>query len=123
VLGEQVTGVVGTVTWQGGAIEPGEFAEFGFSARPPDEPGTLEFPAIQTYDSGEMVRRISRPTPRKKALVKWQDVETMGLEPTTPCLQSRCSSQLSYVPGPAPTGLGTTSVPIRQRRPKLVAGR
>ena len=23
----------------------------------------------------------------------------MGLEPTTPCLQSRCSSQLSYVPG------------------------
>ncbi len=25
-------------------------------------------------------------------------VETMGLEPTTPCLQSRCSSQLSYVP-------------------------
>jgi Domain of unkown function (DUF1775) len=59
VLGEQVTGVVGTVTWQGGAIEPGEFAEFGFSARPPDEPGTLEFPAIQTYDSGEMVRWIA----------------------------------------------------------------
>ena len=26
-------------------------------------------------------------------------VETMGLEPTTLCLQSRCSSQLSYVPG------------------------
>ena len=22
----------------------------------------------------------------------------MGFEPTTPCLQSRCSSQLSYVP-------------------------
>ena len=27
-----------------------------------------------------------------------ETVETMGLEPTTPCLQSRCSSQLSYVP-------------------------
>ena len=25
-------------------------------------------------------------------------VETTGLEPATPCLQSRCSSQLSYVP-------------------------
>ncbi len=25
-------------------------------------------------------------------------VETMGLEPTTSCLQSKCSSQLSYVP-------------------------
>jgi hypothetical protein len=30
-------------------------------------------------------------------------VETMGLEPTTPCLQSRCSSQLSYVPELGPT--------------------
>jgi hypothetical protein len=26
-------------------------------------------------------------------------VEMMGLEPTTPCMQSRCSSQLSYIPG------------------------
>ncbi len=25
-------------------------------------------------------------------------VEMMGLEPMTPCLQSRCSSQLSYIP-------------------------
>jgi hypothetical protein len=33
---------------------------------------------------------------RKTTLVG--GVETMGLEPTTPCLQSRCSSQLSYVP-------------------------
>ena len=30
-------------------------------------------------------------------------VELMGLEPTTPCLQSRCSSQLSYSPGRAPS--------------------
>ena len=28
----------------------------------------------------------------------WYLVETQGLEPWTPCLQSRCSSQLSYVP-------------------------
>ena len=28
-------------------------------------------------------------------------METTGLEPATPCLQSRCSSQLSYVPWPA----------------------
>jgi hypothetical protein len=31
-------------------------------------------------------------------LIRTLAVETMGLEPTTPCLQSRCSSQLSYVP-------------------------
>jgi site-specific DNA recombinase len=30
-------------------------------------------------------------------------VEMMGLEPTTPCLQSRCSSQLSYIPVPRST--------------------
>ena len=33
-----------------------------------------------------------------KPLTRTFAVETMGLEPTTPCLQSRCSSQLSYVP-------------------------
>ncbi len=27
-----------------------------------------------------------------------QWVEMTGLEPVTPCLQSRCSSQLSYIP-------------------------
>ncbi len=44
-------------------------------------------------------------TPRRRPPRRWPGaltspslVETMGLEPTTPCLQSRCSSQLSYVP-------------------------
>ena len=57
-------------------------------------------------------------------------METMGLEPTTPCLQSRCSSQLSYVPG---SGLhGSARCPIitrwtrgascaRHRRPSRTA--
>ena len=35
---------------------------------------------------------------RQQPLTRTFLVETMGLEPTTPCLQSRCSSQLSYVP-------------------------
>ena len=34
-----------------------------------------------------------------KSLTWTYMVEMMGLEPTTPCLQSRCSSQLSYIPG------------------------
>ena len=33
-------------------------------------------------------------------------METIGFEPTTPCLQSRCSSQLSYVPVERPTSVG-----------------
>src|ERR687891_557006 len=61
VFGEELTEVVGTVTWEGGEIEPGELQEFGFSARMPEDVTTLEFPAIQTYDSGEVVRWIGPP--------------------------------------------------------------
>jgi uncharacterized protein YcnI len=67
VFGEEVTEVVGTVTWSGGEIQPGEFMEFGFSARMPDEATTLEFPAIQTYDSGEVVRWIGPPDAEEPA--------------------------------------------------------
>lgn len=35
-------------------IAPGEFQEFQFQARNPAEPGDLVFPAIQTYDDGEV---------------------------------------------------------------------
>jgi uncharacterized protein YcnI len=61
VFGEEITEVAGSVRWSGGEIEPAEFQEFGFSARMPDAPATLEFPAIQTYDSGEVVRWIGPP--------------------------------------------------------------
>lgn len=54
---------VAEVTWSGGKIGPGEFDEFGMSARMPDaEAGTaLVFPATQTYSSGEVVRWIGEP--------------------------------------------------------------
>jgi uncharacterized protein YcnI len=55
-FGESLTEVVGTVTWSGGEVEPHEFIEFPFSAAMPEGEQTLEFPAIQTYDSGEVVR-------------------------------------------------------------------
>jgi hypothetical protein len=43
-------------------------------------------------------RRGSLTSPKLPVGHLLRRVETMGLEPTTPCLQSRCSSQLSYVP-------------------------
>lgn len=61
VFGEPVTEVIDTVVWEGGAIAPGEFDEFGFSVRTPDQPGELRFPAVQTYDSGEEVRWVGKP--------------------------------------------------------------
>lgn len=57
-VGEEVTEAVDSVTWTGGSIEPGEFDEFGFSIRTPDDAGELEFPALQTYEGGEVVRWI-----------------------------------------------------------------
>src|SRR5918999_5455454 len=61
VFGEPVSEVVGSVTWSGGEIQPGEFLEFGFSARVPEDQEELEFPALQTYSSGEVVRWIGPP--------------------------------------------------------------
>jgi periplasmic copper chaperone A len=57
--GGEISEVVGKVTWTGGTINPGEFQEFNISAGPlPEDVDTLEFPAIQTYASGEVVRWI-----------------------------------------------------------------
>ena len=48
-----------TITWSGGEIAPGEFQEFDISVGPlPEEEGTLLFPAVQTYDDGEVARWI-----------------------------------------------------------------
>jgi uncharacterized protein YcnI len=67
VFGEEIREAVGTATWEGGEIQPGEFQEFGFSARLPDQPSTLEFPALQTYSSGEVVRWIGPPDSEEPA--------------------------------------------------------
>jgi uncharacterized protein YcnI len=63
VEGEQVTDRIATVTWSGGKIAPGEFDEFGMSAKVPNSPGkTLVFPAVQTYSNGEAVHWIAPQT-------------------------------------------------------------
>ena len=63
LFGTEYTERVAEVTWSGGKIGPGEFDEFGMSARMPEaEPGTeLVFPAVQTYSTGEVVRWIGEP--------------------------------------------------------------
>jgi uncharacterized protein YcnI len=56
-FGEEITEGVGSVTFTGGEVQPGEFVRFPFSVGPLPG-GELEFRAIQTYDSGEVVRWI-----------------------------------------------------------------
>jgi uncharacterized protein YcnI len=64
---QQVTEVVRTVIWmaQGpdNAVKPTEFVEFDVSAGRLPDSGEMAFPAIQTYDSGEVVRWIERAAP------------------------------------------------------------
>lgn len=67
-FGQEVTEGVGTVAWTGGRIGPGEFELFPFSAGPVPS-GEIAFEAIQTYDSGEVVRwtgaaDADQPAPR-----------------------------------------------------------
>ena len=60
--GNKIEDVVSVITWaaaSGNAIKPGEFMEFPISVGPlPDKAGSLVFKAVQTYDSGEVVRWI-----------------------------------------------------------------
>lgn len=65
---------VKTITWtadsDGDGIQPGQFQDFGLSAGIPEqyEPGaTMTFPAIQTYDNGEVVRWIGEPDSEEPA--------------------------------------------------------
>jgi periplasmic copper chaperone A len=85
VFGEPVTEVVDTVTWEatGRPIRPGEFDEFGFSARSPEEQEELVFPSIQAYSSGETVRWIGpaeseEPAPRVALVAAEEDEAATG---------------------------------------------
>ena len=68
-FGEEVTEGVGTVTFSGGEVEPGEFVRFPFSVGPVPA-GEIEVKAIQTYDSGEVVRWIGPADGDEPALTR-----------------------------------------------------
>jgi uncharacterized protein YcnI len=64
VEGEEV---VDTITWtatDGAQIDPGEFDQFWVSVgRLPEDVASVDFPTLQTYDSGEVVRWIEPTEP------------------------------------------------------------
>lgn len=61
ISGAEIDEVIGSVTWSGGTIGVGEFEEFAFSARVPEDEGELVFPAFQTYEGGEVVEWTGAP--------------------------------------------------------------
>jgi periplasmic copper chaperone A len=72
--GEEITEQVATVTFTAdspaAAIQPGQFQDFGLSVGLPEdaaEGDVLTFPAIQTYDNGDVVRWIGAPDSEEPA--------------------------------------------------------
>lgn len=60
----EVSEVVSKITWTGGKIPPGSFEDFDVSMGPlPTDTDELVFKAVQTYDSGEVVRWIDTAPP------------------------------------------------------------
>ena len=57
-----VTEAVSKITWSGGQILPGNFQRFPVSMGPLPDAASLEFKAVQTYSSGEVVRWIETRT-------------------------------------------------------------
>ena len=69
-FGEKVTEEVAqvSISTTGAGIAPGQFMDFGLSLRMPNKPGeALTFKALQTYDSGEVVRWIGPPDAEEPA--------------------------------------------------------
>ena len=73
-FGEEITEQIRSVTWTAddpnAAIQPGQFRDFGLSVGMPEEyvdGDTLTFPALQTYDNGEVVRWIGEPDSEEPA--------------------------------------------------------
>lgn len=75
IHGEQVDEYVSKIVWTGGEVQAGEYQEFYVSARLPEKGefgDYLLFPALQTYEGGEVVRWIGKPEDEEGS---WDDVE------------------------------------------------
>ena len=54
---------VQSITWSGGSIPPGQFAQFPVALGLPDDASSLTFKALQTYSNGQIVRWIELSEP------------------------------------------------------------
>lgn len=131
VFGERITERVAEVTWTGGSIGPGEFDEFGMSARMPSTAGReLVFPSIQTYSNGEVVRWIGppdadEPAPRVKVEAAAPEEEPTAAETETEPADEeeadeaddRANLALGFGIAGLVAGLGALALSFFRRRP------
>ncbi len=111
--GEEVTEQIDTVTFTGsgkeGVIGPGEFRDFGLSVRTPDgEPGeTVTFKAVQTYESGEVVRWIGAEDSEDPA-----PTVTLTASPDAAPAGGASGAQEPAAGGDTPTQSGAAEEPV-----------
>ena len=99
-----VTDIVSKITWSGGTIKTGEFQEFTISGGPlPSSGDHVVFKALQTYDTGEVVRWIEetkqgQPEPQFPApeLALGEAVDEHGAVPPTPASKSDARKGLTF---------------------------
>jgi uncharacterized protein YcnI len=109
---EPITERIGTVTWSGGTIAPGEFQEFGVSFQVPETPGeNLVFPSIQTYSNGEIVRWIGPEDADTPAPIVAVTAPAEEEEPaTTPPSEEEAAPAASGSEGDDDSGLATVAL-------------
>ena len=131
--GNQITEAVSTVTWEGGRIEAGQFEEFQLQVGPlPDAAGTtLAFPAVQTYDNGDVVRWIDpvvagqpepeHPAPSLVLTAAGADNESAGAAVTSSSSSSdstgRTLAIIGIVVGAAGLVVAIVALTASRRRP------
>jgi uncharacterized protein YcnI len=130
LFGDKVTERVDTVTWSGGRIAPGEFEEFGMSAKLPNRPGAeVVFRATQTYASGEVVRWIGppdaeQPAPRVKLTAAPASAPAGGQPQPRVAVEEEGSTTLEVIAlvlGAAGLAAGLAAL-LAVRRPRRTAG-
>ncbi|MCF2526463.1 YcnI family protein [Yinghuangia soli] len=96
--GKQITEAVAKITWTANAgvrIAPGQYEDFEVSmGQLPTDKDKLVFKALQTYESGEVVRWIDEPA-------------ADGKEPANPAPVLKLVAKGAAAPAPAPSAAGT----------------
>jgi periplasmic copper chaperone A len=121
-FGEEISEQIDTVTWTAAdndaAIKPGQFRDFGLSVGMPEgaaEGETLTFPAVQTYDSGEVVRWIGPPDAEEPAAqvtltAGEEEAESEPEEANDEADEATASAPANDDDGEAPMGLAVAAL-------------
>jgi uncharacterized protein YcnI len=100
-------GRITAVVWSGGRVEPGEYDDFPFIARTPQEVAPLSFKAYQTYAGGETVEWVNAAGGERPAAVVQIKTTTTGATSAVPSIET--PGQAAPPAGAAATAPAATS--------------